>query len=316
MIRVHLLPPGELHIDDPAEPGNLPPGVPAWLEVEAPTPDDLAILTARLGFHPLAVEDCVHPQRRAKFERYPTHGFLVLQPLNRATPDELLDTVGICVFVRPNLVVSVRQAAVLPTDAVVRHLREWPEHAGAGAERVIHALLDTITDDYTELLWDLEARVDALERRAGSTANGVMDELIHARRDLLTMRRIMLPQREVIRRFVDADAEVSPDARMYFRDVLDHVEFVHDETNLLLDVVNGAMQLQASVIDNRLNAVMKYMAVVSTIMLPMTVISGAYGMNFDVIPWAHAPWGFATAVGMMLSSGAGLLAFFRWKRWF
>lgn len=316
MVRIHLLRDGEVQLDVRLSLVDLRPDMGVWVDIESPTAEDLALLGARFGFHPLAIEDCVHPQKRAKFERFPSHGFLVLQPLDRSTPADPLDTVGFCVFVRPDAVVSVRQGQVYTTESVVKHFGTWPQHVGNTGERVVHALIDHMIDEYTEVLWELEERVDALEARAGVLQEGVMDECVRVRRDLLTLRRIALPQRDVVRRFVDADAEISPDARMYFRDVLDHVEFVHDETNLLLDVVNGAMQLQASVIDNRMNAVMKYMAVVSTILLPMTVISGAFGMNFDVIPWSHVTWGFWAAVSAMLTSAAALLVFFRWRRWF
>jgi magnesium transporter len=286
----------------------------AWVDIDGLTAEDAALLGARFGFHPLAVEDCVHPQWRAKFERFPSHAFLVLQPLDRAT-SEALDTRGFCVFVRGNLIVSVRQGASIPTGALLSRIREWPERLATPGERVVHAIFDVIVDEYTEAVWALEARVDGLDAQAGRADAQVMDPLVRVRRELLTLRRLALPQREVIRRFVDADAEVSPAARIYFRDVLDHIELVHDETNLLLEVTNGAMQLHASAIDNRLNASMRYMAIVSTILLPMTVISGAFGMNFDHIPWQHVHGAFEATLVAMFVLAAAFVGFFKWRRW-
>jgi magnesium transporter len=318
MIRAHLLHDRSPMCDVPLDRAFSPPEDGAvWVDLEAPTPEEIELLAARFQFHPLAIEDCVHPQSRSKFERYPTHAFVVLQALDRSTDEDPLDTVGIEVFLRPRLVVSVHAKPLSAIEAVTRNLSQYPERVGTTAERVLHALFDAVVDETTALLYGYEDRVDALEAvHPNPKRAGPVPGLIHLRRDLLLLRRITLPQREVIRRFVDAEStDVSSESRMYFRDVLDHVEFVSDETQLLLDVCNGSIQLHMNVQNDRLNQVMKYLAVVSTLLLPMTIISGAFGMNVDDIPWAKHPHGFWIAVGAMLFCTASLLVFFRTRRW-
>lgn len=111
----------------------------------------------------------------------------------------------------------------------------------------------------------------------------------------------------------------SPDtdenSRIYYRDVLDHIDAVYDTTGLLLEVCAGTLQLHSNRANERLNAVMKYLAIVSTLMLPMTVISGVFGMNFDVIPGAHHQAGFWSAIGLMVASALALIFWFRHRRW-
>ncbi|MES2641465.1 MAG: magnesium/cobalt transporter CorA [Myxococcota bacterium] len=320
MLRTHILyDDGRVDCDAPFDATSTPPpNATVWVDLLAPTPEESKLLTDLWRFHPLAVEDVAHLQKRSKYERYPTHGFLVSQALDRTTPNDPLDTVPISVFLRPSLVVSVRPKNVAAVDRVVQALATYPERVGTHADRLVHALIDAVIDEYTATLYEFEERVDELEALA-SRADGtqVVEGLVRTRRDLLMLRRMTLPQTEVVRRFVDAEpAELGGGARIYFRDVLDHLNVIVDQTNLLLEVCNGTLQVHSNAANERLNKVMKYLAIVSTLLLPMTVISGIFGMNFDVIPIAHHGYGFWMAVGMMVASAVILLAVFRVRRWF
>lgn len=317
MIRSHLLlPNGEVrHEVGPRLAFNPPADGVVWVDFEAATRDEIALLSTHWAFHPLAIEDCQNPQRRAKYERYATHVFIVALALEPST-EEPLDTVPVCMFLRGNLVVSVHPKPLGPVTRVVHHLDDRAHPVGCAPERVVHAILDAMIDEYTPLLDAYEEELDELEVRAGvNPSREVLDGLIGVRRDLLIMRRMFLPHEEVVRRLMDS-AETSDENRLYYRDVLDHLMVVGDTVSLLLDVANGAMAVHTNTTNDRLNKVMKYLAVISTLMLPMTVISGVFGMNFDVIPASHASWGFWGAVGMMACSAAALTGWFKWKKWF
>jgi magnesium transporter len=321
VIRTHLLHDdgtveGDASIDAACSP---PAYATVWVDMVAPDAAELALLKDRFQFHPLAIEDVTHLQKRSKYERFATHGFLVTQALDRSTPSDPLDTVPVSVFLRPNLVVTVRPQQVAAVEAVFHALATYPEHIGTHADRIVHALIDAVIDEYTVTLYAFEERVDALEKHATSRNphRGLVQNLVHVRRDLLMLRRMTLPQIELVRRFADAEhGDLGGGARVYFRDVLDHLTIIQDQTALLLDICNGALQAHSNAVNDRLNQVMKYMAVVSTLLLPMTVISGIFGMNFDVIPIAHQVYGFWMAVGMMLASAVILLTVFRIRRWF
>ncbi|MDP2311829.1 MAG: magnesium transporter CorA family protein [Pseudomonadota bacterium] len=320
MIRTHIL-----H-DDGRVDGNAPIEVACapiaeatvWVDLLDPTPEELLLLSEKWHFHPLAIEDVSHHQKRSKYERYATHGFVVTQALDRSTPSDPLDTVPISVFLRPSLVVSVRPKDVAAVEVVFRALATYPERIGTHADRILHALVDAVIDEYTLTLYDFEARVDALEEDAAANRQShLVEDLVRVRRDLLMIRRMTLPQIELVRRFVDAEnGDLGGGARIYFRDVLDHLTIIQEQTALLLEICNGALQVHSNLVNERLNQVMKYMAIVSTLLLPMTVISGIFGMNFDVIPIAHHGYGFWVAVGMMLGSAVVLLGVFRARRWF
>lgn len=288
-----------------------------WLDVEAPDPAELRFLSEELGFHPLAVEDCVHPQKRAKLERYRTHGFVVLSALDRTTRHDLMDTLPVAVFVRRHLVVSVHTKRVTAIERVAHLLAEDPTRLGNTSTRVLHAMVDAVIDEFPPLLEDLEDILDELEARAARpSGDGLLDRLVAIRRQLLLIRRIMLPHVEVLRRLVDEDApEATAETRFYFRDVLDHALVVSETTTLLLEVANGAISVHANAVNERINEVMKFLAIVSTLLLPWTVIGGIFGMNFEIIPLSHQPTGFFVAMALMGGCTAALLYYFQRKGW-
>ncbi len=316
MIRTHLLlPDGQVRVAEGLALALTPPdGATVWVDIVASTEAELAQLPAEWRFHPLAIEDCIHEQRRSKYERYPGHAFLVLHALDTATEADL-DTLAVRIFVRPGLVVSVHHTPLTSLDRVDRMVLREAERVGQGADRVIHAIVDAIVDEFMHLLDGWEQQLDTLEHQVAVQRDlRVTDQFIQLRRNLLVLRRIMLPQQEVVKRLMDSP-ETTDIGRIYYRDVLDHMDAIADTAALHVEVCAGSLQVQAERANERLNKVMKYFGVVSTLLLPMTVISGIFGMNFDVIPSAHAAYGFWTAIGMMLSSALVLLWWFRRRRW-
>lgn len=292
-----------------------PPGdSTVWVDLIATTELGLSVLPTEWRFHPLALEDCLHPQRRAKYERFPTHTFIVLQALDTGTEADL-DTTAVRIFVRPGLLVTVHDRPVSAISRVDELVRSDGERVGTGADRVLHAIFDAVIDEFIPLLDRWEAELDSLEAKADADLEAsTLDELVAIRHRLLVMRRTMLPQQEVLKRILES-TDLSETGAIYFRDVLDHIDAVSDSAALLVDVCAGAMQVQKQRADDRLNRVMKYLAMVSTLLLPMTVISGALGMNFDRIPHAESPNGFWHAVWLMVGIALVLAYWFRRKRW-
>ncbi len=316
MVRTHILyPDGRVQVDDGIALARCAPeGCTVWVDVVASSELGLAAIPPEWRFHPLALEDCIHPQRRAKYERFPAHSFIVLQALDTGTADEI-DTVSVRVFVRPGLVVSVHDRPVSAIDRVDKLVLSDSDRVGFGAERVLHALVDAVIDEFVVVLDRWEDRIDQLADLAlADEDRQVVPQLVSMRNHLGLLRRSLLPQREIITRLRDGLDEKDP-GRHYFQDVLDHIDAVIDTAALLAEVCSGALQVRSDHINENLNRVMKYLAIVSTLLLPMTVVSGVFGMNFDVIPTTHDPLGFWGAILLMVASAAALVVWFRVKRW-
>lgn len=297
----------------PAE-NAAPAGWTLWVEVEDPTADEVAELGKRWAFHHLALEDCRNQQRRAKYERYATHSFLVALALDQRTA-EALDTTAIRIFLQKGLVVSVHEADMPCVESIRKAMARDTRQVGFTPGRIAHALVDSAIDEFMPLLDEFEERGESLEKQATlEPAPHLVDSLIGLRRDLLTLRRITVSVRESTSRLMDSQ-ETTEDDRLYFRDVLDHILAIGDAVTVQLEVCNGALQVHSNMVNERMNQVMKYLAIVSTFLLPMTVISGVFGMNFAIIPTTQAPWGFWLAIGMMVASAVGLLWYFRRRGW-
>ena len=287
-----------------------------WVDIVDPEESDLDLLRNQFHFHHLAIEDSHNEQRRSKYEHYATHNFVVINALDRTTELDPLDLVAISMFVRPRLLVTVRPKKALVVERVLDHVQQDPDAGVHTTESLLHAIIDAVVDEFLPLLDGYEEELTNLQRRVGEAGTDVPGRLVEIRRELLVVRRIILPHLEVIRRLTDPETtDISPEIRLYFRDVLDHAMIVSDTDALLLEVVNGALQLHSNMVNERLNEVMKFLTITSVVMLPWTVISGIFGMNFEIIPIAHQRYGFYVALLAMLGSGAGLFWYFRRKGW-
>lgn len=308
-----------------------PDGSVTWVSVQG-DPAEAKHVLETWGFHPLAVEDVQHAHTRAKFERYPGHGFALVPALNAATP-AALDTLGIYVFARSGIIVTSSRPGVAALDRARREVLAHPLRGGHAAERIVHAVIDAVADEYGDLLYGLEDELDSLveppvesDRRGRVHTRSLaarIREIDERRSKILQLQRILLPFKEMTKRLADAEGNGSPtEAALYFRDVLDHVAHMVEECGLLVAISAGRittleaeLREESARANDRLNQVMKYMAAMSTLLLPMTIVSGAFGMNFDDIPFAAHPHGFWMATGTMLVAAIGLLAVFRAKRW-
>lgn len=301
------------HID--AAPAEGPvPGETTWVDIEAPGEAELELLRRRYHFHPLAIEDCAHPQRRAKFERYSTHQFVVLMALDSGTENDPLDTTAIRVFWRGDLIVTVHDGKL---TALQRCRLALAEDIAPGPLRVLHTLMDACVDELRPVVDAFEERMDGLETVALSAVPGLLEDLLALRREVLLVRRIVTPMTDVARRLCDPDlAEVGADHRIYFRDVLDHLLVLQETLAVLVESVNGAITVHANAVNERTNQVMKMLAIVSALGLPWTVIAGLFGMNFDVIPLSHHPLGFGVAVGLCLGASAAMVGLAWREGWF
>lgn len=317
MMEIHLI-----HTDGRVESGvsllaamHVPQDCTVWVDIEGVGEEELGMMRTQWCFHPLAIEDCVNRQLRAKYERYPTHDFLVLLALDHRT-DEDLDTLPICLLMRQRLVVSVRQAPVVAVDSVKQRMDAEHHTLAYSQDRLVHAFLDAVMDEFMPLLDRYEEWLDDLERRLGAdTSPKMMTDLISIRRELLHLRRILTPFHELIRRYSDREGGMSPECQLLFRDVQDHILVLQDLVSVRLEICSGAIQTHNNATTEQLNKTMKYLAVASTLGLPMTIISGVFGMNFEVIPITHHALGFYIAVGMMIVTSALLIGLFRYRRW-
>jgi magnesium transporter len=292
-------------------------GATVWVDVAAPEGDELAVLAGVFHLHPLSVEDARSTIQFPKAEPYPGYLYVVLHGIDVRKGTEAFATRDVDFFIGPNWLVTVHDGQ----SRSIAHLRDLCDRhdrlLSEGPVGLFHRVVDAMVDHYRPVMEALEDRIDELEGEAFTGQSQMAQRMLRLRYELAQMRRVLMPQRDVIGRLARREFSTISDEMAYrFRDVHDHVVRLADEAILFQERVTGILEVNLASISNRLNQVMKVLTVMSTIFLPLTVLSGMWGMN---VPLPHFPGGDAAqfwwVAGIMAAVAAIMLAVFRRNRW-
>jgi magnesium transporter len=292
-------------------------GTPSWLDIEAPTDAELALIAEELGLHPLAVDDARSLHERPKADAYGDYYFIAFSALDSQSPGAIkIDLFSI--FALRDVIVTVRHSE-WPARAEVE--KRWREGRLPNAGMLLHALLDATVDGYFPIVDDYGERADVLEGLILQDTDGValrtsLSELFLLKRDLLRLRKLIAPEREVLQVLSRGDVQCfDPEIRRYFQDVYDHVVRVTDEIDTLRDLVSNVVDANLAAVSNRLNEVMKVLTALATILLVMTVVTGFFGQNFVAFIPYDSPVAFWGSIAFMAVAAFGLAAYFRREGW-
>lgn len=303
---------------DQVDPAWLKPDsdVTFWVDLAAPTPEEGRLLADVFHFHPLAVEDALSAIHHPKIEPYEGYLYLILHGLDFQEEEHWFATRDVDFFLGRNYLVTVhdgRSRSIATLKAICdRHDRVLAE----GPVALLHRIVDSMVENYRPEIEGLEQHMNTLEDEAilGRRADLVRD-ILALKRDLASLRRVVIPQRDAVGRLARREFPMINEEMAYrFRDVYDQLVRLSDEATLFQDRVTGILEAHLSTISNRLNLVMKVLTVMSTIFLPLTVLTGMWGMN---VPLPMFPGGealqFWWVAGCMFAISGVMLALF-WRR--
>lgn len=290
-----------------------------WVDLEGPGADEAEqVLADVFGFHPLTIDDCLNEEQRPKLDDFGNYVFVV----SRAQTREMLeagrdDAVEVDLYIGPNFFVTFH-AEPLPAitalrDACARDVRVLTRGADRLAAQCLEALADAIVDGLDHIDARLEEIEDALFHRPEPV---LVNHLFQVRHQLLTMRRVVVPQREVVNRLAwDQFRAIRPETRLYFREVYDRIVLSMDLADSRRDLAASLLETYLSVVSNQLNVTMRALTALQMIFLPMTLIASIYGMNFADMPLFGLPggWRYAWLAMVAVAVTSGLV--FRWRRW-
>jgi magnesium transporter len=289
-----------------------------WVDLAGPTPEESRILTDVFHFHELAVEDAASALQYPKVETYDGYLYLVLHGIDFEAAQHTFATHDIDFFLGRNYLVTIHDGHQLSV-AEVRDQCERDGHLLArGPVGLLHRIVDTLVDHYAPEVDKLEHRLDEVETEVLSDPHQtVVKSILALKRDISSLRRVALPQRDAIGRLARREFDLIPQQFAYgFRDVYDHLVRITDEALIFQDRVTGILEAHFSNMSNRLNEVMKVLTVIATIFMPLTVLTGAYGMNVRLPAFAGGDAvQFWWILGFMLLLSGLMLWFFRRKRW-
>src|SRR5579884_659685 len=306
----------------PASPAELSAVGLTWIHLDNPSLERAQELAERFGWHPLDVEDVMSKRQRPKVDDYADEGYLftVLHFPRFDSTIGRLNAAELDVFVGPDYIVTLPNVELFPLTRLFHRCQEEEEFReqlfAKGSGRLLYELLDDLFDYCFPILDKIGYKLDALEDDVfEGRSEEVVRDISNVKQEIISYRKIIKPERATLRvlerhveRFLPEELD------LYFDDVVDAAERIWDLLDNYKEVVEALEDTNESVISHRQNDVLRILTVFSVVLLPLTLITGFFGMNLD-FPGFGTVWAFWTVFGVMCVTLVGLLAFFRFKRW-
>ncbi len=295
------------------------PNATLWIDTDESSATVAEMMQGALKMHPLVVEDVFSNSMHPKIEEYPEYLYLVMHGVRRdaESPDNL-GTVELDLVIGPNWIFTHHDLPMRSIESLTVELKRNPRALQRGPAYVAHGLLDRLTEHYLPVVDKFEEEIDAIEHEVIENPTPVLlQKIFTMKRSLQSLRRISVHQRDTLQRLSRGEFELIPEKALpFFRDVFDHFVRIADLADSYRELVSASLDIYMSVIANRTNEVMKTLALISTIMMPLTFVAGVYGMNFEVMPELKWAYGYPMTLGLMALIAALFTVHFYRKKWF
>lgn len=291
-----------------------------WVNIVQPQKEDMDYLRDRFGFHPLDLEDCMSHIERPKIDEYDDYLFIVMHFPRYRADQQITRPSEVDFFIGPNFLVSVHDGALKPMNRIWEGCKEDIEMRqswmGKGAGRLLYNILDDMVDHIFPMLDKIGAKISVIEETMfTSDMSEILQQISLVRRDTIALRRVIRPQIAIIGNLERKERPyIQESLDVYFGDVADAYARASDIVDDYREVIEGLSATADSVTSYRINEVMRILTVISFTILPLTLITGIYGMNVD-LPLGTSPYGFIFVMGIMLFVSVVLLAYFRYRHW-
>jgi magnesium transporter len=294
-----------------------------WIDMHVLNEADMIeaenVLANTFKFHPLTIEDARETRNQPKVELFNDYLFFIVHGVKNETNSANFVTKELDGYLGKNFIVTYHHEAFRSIDLVKSRIRESVHSCQRGAAYLLHQIFDEVVDLYAPVVDDFENAISTLEERVFRMKRGnneVLEEIMDLRRAVVRLRRISSKQLDVLYRFSHGGLpHIEENLLPFYRDVHDHLQRISDLSEGYRDLVSGLMDIHFSVIANKTNDVMKVMTMFSTVMLPLSVIAGIYGMNFEYMPELKSPYGYLATLVLMAIVAIGLLIYFWRKGW-
>lgn len=289
-----------------------------WVDIAAPSIPELLILSETFSFHPLSVEDARAELHYPKIEAYDGYLYAILHGIDFQATGEVFATHDVDFFIGPTYLVTVHNGQSRSIKEMQENAARNPKVLGEGPVSLFHRIVDMMVDHYRPEVQKLEDRIDDLEAEVlDRPSPELMRSILAEKRRVAGLRRIVTPQRDVIARLARREfVDISTDMSFRFRDVYDHLQRLADDASMFQDRITGILDAYLTNVSNKMNEVMKVLTLVATVFMPLTLVSGIYGMNVHL---PEFPGGdgvqFWWLAGIMIGVVALMLVLFRRNRW-
>jgi len=294
-----------------------------WVDFDGEPPEFCLPILQAFNFHPLAIDDALAETHSPKLDDWGDYLYIALNYMHLNSSIKTWDTEmdELDIFLGSNFVVTHHDHPVPAVDETFANCNRDQRTIQEGADHLLYKIVDYLVADYMPVIEKIDEEIDLIEDQIFDRPDPrTLERLFSLKRILLGMRRILLPQREVLNKMARDDYRVidSKD-RIFFRDIYDHLVRLHDLNESLRDLVSGALDTYLSVINNRLNDVMKTLTLITTLFMPISFITGFFGMNFfepvaGLVGWTGRQM-FMVILGIMLSLPVVMYIWMRRRTW-
>ncbi len=288
-----------------------------WVDMCKPTDEESYVLTHDFKFHPLAIEDVISEKSRTKIDDYGRYLFLVFNIVDYIGREEGLKISELDLFLSHNVLVTVHYDEHRLFDYLYSRAQRGDRLIDRGADYLLHSVIDSVVDNYNTTLDIFEYESDQIEEEVlGSFDEDTLKSIFTLGRDIVELKRIVRPQRDVVSRLSREEFKlVSPDLKAYFADVNDHLVRVFELADSHRELVNSSLQVYYSSVSTKTNDIIKVLTLLTALFIPPTFLVGLWGMNFKYMPELNHPHGYMIAIGAMLVIMVGMILFFKKKKW-
>lgn len=293
----------------------------SWINIDGLRKADVENISSHFGIHPLIVEDILSINQRPKMDEVDGILFCLLNMLYYNDQKQTVEQEQISIALGKGFLISFQEDANRDVFNPLRDRLKMPNTKvrQAGADYLCYSMLDLIVDNYYLVMEKLGDRIEALEEEVIRNSNTrSLARINQLRKELIVLKRNIVPVRDLVGGILRSESELLDDrTTKYFKDVYDHVVQAIDLMENYRDIMVSMQDLYINNVNLRMNEVMKVMAVVTCLLAPATVIGGIFGMNFDKnVNFFHQPWGFFTAVALMLIIPLFMVRAFKRRGWF
>ncbi|HET8753577.1 MAG TPA: magnesium/cobalt transporter CorA [Salinimicrobium sp.] len=270
------------------------------------------------GLHALMLEDVVNTNQRPKFDEYEDFVFMVIKMLYHDADGQLVNE-HLSLVLGKDYVLTFQEADGDVFEAVRERITQSTGRIrNKGADYLMFSLLDAVIDSYFSVIEVLSDKIESLEDQLflATAGHDVIFEIQELKREILRIRRAVLPLREVIGRLEKLENNlIDPKTKKYIRDLYDHILQVSENIEIYREMAWGLMDMYMTTISNKMNEVMKVLTIMASIFIPLTFIAGIYGMNFEYMPELEWKYSYFFLLGIMLLVVIGMLIYFKKKDW-
>ena len=290
-----------------------------WINVDGV--HDMALIE-KLGhhfmIHPLTLEDTVNTTHRPKLEEFDAYLYVVLKMLDYDAEGEKIRSEQVSLVIGPNFLISFQEQEGDVFNAVRERIRKGRGRIRkGGSDYLAYTLIDCVVDHYFLALEQLGERIERLESLLyENTGPDLLRDIFRLKQEMIYLRKQVWPMRETLSHILKLESPLVKDNnRVFFADVYDHLVKGIDVIESLRDVLSGLQDLHISITGHHMNEIMKVLTIIATIFIPITFVAGIYGMNFEFMPELKWRWGYFAVWGLFGAIIAGMLVYFRRRRW-